>query len=98
MSENAPPVLEVRLRSKRVQRELDGLQRVDHDRIVKKLSGLSSEPRPAGCEKLEGHIYRVRVGDIRVIYLIDEANKRVDVGGIRRRSESTYKRVEELFR
>lgn len=97
MSTNEQPVFEVRLRSKRVQRELDALQGVDYERVVVKLRALANGPRPRGCEKLYDAIYRVRVGDLRIIYLIDEKNKRIEVGGIRRRSERTYKSIEELF-
>jgi mRNA interferase RelE/StbE len=98
MSAGEQQVFEVRLRSKRVQRELDALQGVDYDRVVVKLGALANDPRPQGCEKLYNAIYRVRVGDFRVIYLIDEKKKQVEVGGIRRRSERTYKSVKELFR
>jgi mRNA interferase RelE/StbE len=97
MSANEQPVFEVRLRSRRVQRELDGLQGVDYERVIVKLRALANNPRVQGCEKLYDAIYRVRVGDFRIIYLIDEENKRIEVGGIRRRSERTYKGVEELF-
>ncbi len=98
MRVNEQPVFEVRLRSKGVQRELDGLQEVDHERIVVQLRALANDPKPQGCEKLYDAIYRVRVGDFRIIYLIDERSKRIEVGGIRRRSERTYRGVEELFR
>jgi len=40
----------------------------------------------------------VRVGDIRIIYSIDTANNRVEIGAIRHRSESTYKKIQDLFR
>jgi len=98
MSTGGQPVFEVRLRSKRVQRELDGLQGIDYERVVVKLRALAKAPGPRGCEKLYDAIYRVRVGDVRIIYLIDEKKKQVEVGGIRRRSERTYKSVKELFR
>jgi len=97
MNANEQPAFEVRLRSKRVQRELDTLQGVDYERLMVKLRALAIDPRPQGCEKLYDAIYRVRVGDFRIIYLIDEENKRIEVGAIRRRSERTYKGLEELF-
>ncbi len=90
-------MFEVRLRSKRVQREFGGLQEVDHERIVAKLRALANDPRPQGCEKLYDSIFRVRVGGFRIIYLIDEENRHIEVGGIRRRSERTYRGIEELF-
>ena len=98
MSANGRPVFKVRLRSKRVQRELDALQEVDYGRVVAKLRALGNAPRPQGCEKLYDATYRVRVGDFRIIYLIDEENKRIEVGGIRHRTERTYKGIKELFR
>ena len=98
MSENEPAVFEVRLRSKRVQRELDSLQKTDYQRVIARLRALADNPRPQGCEKLYDDIYRMRVGGIRIIYLIDEANRRVEVCGIRRRTERTYREIEDVCR
>ena len=97
MSESEPAVFEVRLRSKRVQRELDSLQRTDYERVLARLRALADIPRPKGCEKIHDNIYRVRVGDVRIIYLIDEENRRIGVGGIRRRTERTYRGLGDLF-
>ncbi len=88
---------EVRLRSNRVQRELDGLHSTDYERVITRLRALGTDPKPKNCEKLHDYIYRIRVGNIRIIYLIDEKNKRVDIGAIRRRTERTYKNIENLF-
>ena len=98
MSTSEQPVFEVRLRSKRVQRELDALRQVDYERVLVKLRALATAPRPRGCEKIYDAIYRMRVGAFRVVYLVDEKNKRIEVGAIRRRTERTYKGVERLFR
>ena len=95
MSE-APPY-EVRLRSRRVQRELAGLRGSDYERVVTALRALADGPRPAGCEKIFGNVYRVRVGNWRLIYQVDDAARTVDVGAVRRRSERTYRRPEDLF-
>lgn len=55
---------------------------------------LGLEPRPQGATKLIGtDLWRLRVGDLRVIYLIDEAHGLVIVLRVARRSESTYRRV-----
>ena len=44
----------------------------DRARIVAAIHRLPDTPRPAGCEKLSGadHLYRIRIGDYRVIYEI----------------------------
>jgi len=98
MSTNEQPIFEVRLRTKKVRRELDALQEVDYERVLVKLRALGNAPRPQGCEKLYDAIYRVRAGDFRIIYLVDEKNKRIEVGGIRRRTKKTYRGIEKLFR
>jgi mRNA interferase RelE/StbE len=53
------------------------LKRLDADpleRIRRAIRELASEPRPAGCKKLTGYenLYRIRVGDWRIIYAIEE--------------------------
>jgi mRNA interferase RelE/StbE len=41
---------------------------------------LAAEPYPRGCRKLShGDGWRIRVGDYRIIYTVDEANKVVTV-------------------
>ena len=58
---------------------------------------LGDNPRPPGCRKLVENIYRIRVGDYRVIYKIDDERKEVVVGKVARRREDTYKAIEDLF-
>jgi len=59
------------------------------ERIFPKIEGLATEPRPSGCKKLKGgqQEWRVRVGDYRVVYTIDDAKLRVSVTRVRHRSE-----------
>jgi mRNA interferase RelE/StbE len=58
-------------------------------RIVPRLENLASNPRPAGCKKLQGgdREWRIRVGDYRVVYIVDDAKLLVEVMRIRHRSE-----------
>ena len=58
-------------------------------RIVRRLENLASNPRPPGCKKLQGgdREWRIRVGDYRVVYTIDDAKLLVEVTRIRHRSE-----------
>jgi mRNA interferase RelE/StbE len=76
---------------------MDVLREPDLRRVLASLRALADQPRPIGCEKLYDDVYRVRVGDWRTIYQVDEKNRRVDVGGIRRRGERTYKGIDDLF-
>jgi mRNA interferase RelE/StbE len=43
-------------------------------RIVEAIENLADDPRPAGCKKLKARDgYRIRVGDYRVVYTVDDA-------------------------
>jgi mRNA interferase RelE/StbE len=59
-------------------------------RILKRIESLSSNPRPPGIVKLEGSrdLWRVRVGDWRVIYRIVDRECLVDVISVRHRREA----------
>jgi len=97
MNPSGLPGYAVRLRSRRVRREMDALREPDYRRVLASMRALADQPRPAGCEKLYDDVYRIRVGDWRIIYMVDEKNRRIEVGGIRRRSERTYRGIEDLF-
>jgi len=60
-------------------KELDALDDALFARIDRKILLLAENPRPPGCKKLRGHKdhWRIRVGDWRVLYVIDDAAKRV---------------------
>jgi mRNA interferase RelE/StbE len=53
----------------------------DRRRIVERIGALATEPRPNGMEKLAGYDdrYRVRQGNYRVVYLIDDSRLEVTV-------------------
>ncbi len=58
-------------------------------RIFPKIENLSAHPRPAGCLKLQGHndLWRIRVGDYRIVYGIDDKKRIVDIVKIGHRKE-----------
>lgn len=59
---------------KSAERELRALPKQDLRRVTERLLRLSHNPRPPGCEKLSGHDqYRIRQGDYRIVYAIDDA-------------------------
>ena len=54
------------------QKQFERLHKDVQSRVDKKILDLADNPRPQGVEKLSGvdHLYRVRVGDYRIIYQI----------------------------
>jgi mRNA interferase RelE/StbE len=54
-------------------KEIEALPKQDRRRIVAKITSLSHDPRPPGCEKLSGHDqYRLRQGNYRILYEIQD--------------------------
>jgi mRNA interferase RelE/StbE len=71
------------------RKELEALPDNVLSRVVRRVESLAANPRPAGCKKLKGYKdhWRIRVGDWRVIYIIDDAGRLVSVTRIAHRSE-----------
>ena len=71
------------------QRELDALDDAVFKRIDRKILALADNPRPAGCKKLRGYRdqWRIRVGDWRVVYLIDDTARLVTITRVAHRRE-----------
>ena len=58
---------------KAAQRSLARVPQPHQDRMVGAIAGLADEPRPAGAKKLGGRTaWRIRIGDYRVIYEVDD--------------------------
>ncbi|MCH8876821.1 MAG: type II toxin-antitoxin system RelE/ParE family toxin [Chloroflexi bacterium] len=64
--------------SRPAQRSLRSLRKDRHllGRIDRAIRALALEPRPSGCKKLVGkqfdNLYRIRVGDWRILYAIED--------------------------
>lgn len=73
---------------RRAQKELTELSTGVYERVRDSIGALAQEPRPPGCVKLtnrEG--WRIRVGDYRVIYEIDDQQKTVTILNINHRRD-----------
>ena len=76
--------------SPKAQRQLRALPKGVQGRIDAKILALADNPRPPGVTKLQGQEdrYRIRVGDYRVIYCIDDKTLLVLVVEIANRREA----------
>lgn len=69
-------------------KELEAMPKKDRERLAARMRDLAAAPRPPGSEKLSGEEkYRVRQGDYRILYLIEDANATVTVVKIGHRRE-----------
>ncbi|MCB1021231.1 MAG: type II toxin-antitoxin system RelE/ParE family toxin [Bryobacterales bacterium] len=69
-------------------KELDALPDPVFDRLDFRIQSLAADPRPSGCKKLRGfkNLYRLRVGDYRVVYSVDDAEREIVVARVAHRS------------
>ena len=65
---------------RRAQKELADLPKADYERVRDVVAALGENPRPIGCKKLVGREgWRIRSGDYRVIYEIDDAQRKITI-------------------
>lgn len=71
------------------RKELERLDEPLVSRIFQRIEELAEIPRPVECRKLVGqeNLWRIRIGDYRVVYTIDDSERRVDVVTVRHRKE-----------
>ena len=71
------------------ERDLKHVSAGDFHRIIKHIKTLAENPRPSGCRKITGsrNDWRIRTGDYRIIYEIDDDQKAVKIMRIRHRRE-----------
>lgn len=72
------------------ERDLSRLSPDDYCRIIPHIKDLSSNPRPAGCRKIVGseRDWRIRIGNHRVIYEIDDKVKAIKIMRVKHRREA----------
>lgn len=71
-------------------KDLDRFDESVSSRVIPKVKALAADPRPPGVKKIKGErdLWRIRVGDWRVIYAIDDVKRIVDIAYIRHRSKA----------
>ena len=76
--------------SKVAAKELRNLPNEEIKRVYSKSRKLEANPRPSGCKKLVGEkedLWRIRVGDYRIIYTINDVISIVDIRRIGHRRD-----------
>lgn len=71
-------------------KQLSRLQKPVVKKIDASINGLSENPMPSGVKKLKGlneDLYRIRVGDYRIIYAIDDKVKIIDIRQVGHRKD-----------
>lgn len=73
---------------KRVEKELDTIPDKIFDKIKKVISSLKDNPRPLGVKKLTNQEHwRIRVGEYRILYEIDDKEKIIAIFKIKHRKD-----------
>lgn len=76
------------------QRQLRALPPSAGARVRNRVLDLALTPRQADAHKIVGHdLWRIRIGDLRVVFAIDDVARTVSTTKVARRSESTYRRL-----
>jgi mRNA interferase RelE/StbE len=72
------------------RRELEALDAPLIQRILPGIEALAKEPRPRGCRKLRGesNLWRIRIGEYRVVYAVYDERHLVDIIAVRHRSKA----------
>ena len=81
----------------KVEKQLQRIPKKQLERVVNSMRSLRDDPRPSGCVKLEEHLYRVRQGQHRIIYAVFDDQIVVVICKVDRRSEDTYKNLQNLL-
>ena len=71
------------------ERDLHWLSSSDQARVTRAIERLANNPRPPGVKKLAGAegLWRLRAGDYRIVYSVDDHRAVVDISHIRHRRE-----------
>jgi mRNA interferase RelE/StbE len=80
-----------------VEKQLERIPKKPRERVVEAMRFLREEPRPHGCQHLQGELFRVRVGEYRIVYAVFDDEVVVVVCRVAQRTERTYRDLEKLL-
>ena len=75
---------------KSAAKEIEALPTKILPQVTEAIYDLGNVPRPQGCKKLKGskaNIWRIRIGDYRVVYLIDDKIEIIDIQKVGHRKD-----------
>lgn len=86
MSESAFTVILARS----AQKEIRALDVTVRTRVLHSIRSLTFDARPPGCRKLVGSVdrWRIRIGDYRIIYSLDDDKRLIEISAVRHRSKA----------
>ena len=86
---NTPQAYEVYL-ERAAEQDLKQLSARNFQRIILRIRALAENPRPVGCRRISSsrNDWRIRVGDYRVVYEVDDEGKAVRVMRVRHRGKA----------
>lgn len=74
---------------RRAERDMRRLSKELFSRVASAIQKLAENPRPVGCRKLSGSVddWRIRIGNYRVLYEIDDPQQKVRIMRVRHRRD-----------
>lgn len=80
---------------RRAKKDIEEIPGAYYDRIQDAIDSLAGEPRPPGCLKMRGPapLWRIRIGEYRIIYAVFDRERIVKVARVVRRTGQTYERM-----
>ncbi len=75
----------------RAKRQLDRINRRDYDQILDRINALTTNPRPPRSLQMRDGSLRIRWGNRRIFYLIDNVEEVIVITDVLRRNEATYR-------
>ena len=71
-----------------VEKEIRRIPKKFINAVVTRIDALTQNPFPSGCKKLaQEELYRIRIGDYRIVYSVDTISKMVTIERIKHRKD-----------